>query len=300
MRKVFPKNMVAHVWAQRTQDEGRSSTGNFYFVGDTIYSYGRHFPIAKFVDLPNGESVVLFTSRSYSITTSSHIAAVRQSLRGGQRTFVVTNPAGGIDEILDDLQDKANAAHSAAQKPRIRQATRDNHMAECARLIRQYDEMAELWGSPRRLNDLGGMLAECRAAEERAEQERLRREEERRQEIQSRQTEVEEWKRDWLAGEVHFGHSWYHGPTLLRIKDGRIQTSRGAEIPVRCANAIWELVCKCLDSGEPAYPAMQIGHFTLDTVKGDGSIVAGCHVIEHSELRRIAVELGLVREGVPA
>jgi len=48
MRRVLRSNAdVAHVWAQQVQDEERS--GNMFFEGDTIYSYGHHFPIARFV-----------------------------------------------------------------------------------------------------------------------------------------------------------------------------------------------------------------------------------------------------------
>jgi len=43
-RNVYPSDMVAHLWANKSQDSARESGGRFYFVGDTIYSYGAHFP----------------------------------------------------------------------------------------------------------------------------------------------------------------------------------------------------------------------------------------------------------------
>ena len=79
MKKVFSDiSTIAHLWANRTQDEARNS-GNFYFDRDTIYSYGRHFPIAKHVRNEEGLSAVLFTTRSYSNTTRRHISVVWQS-----------------------------------------------------------------------------------------------------------------------------------------------------------------------------------------------------------------------------
>src|SRR5258708_2866708 len=70
-RKVFANGMVAHVWAQQTNEEGRSNNGNFYFRGDTIFSYGHHFPIARFsVD----KTVVWFTNATYSVSTSGHVS----------------------------------------------------------------------------------------------------------------------------------------------------------------------------------------------------------------------------------
>ena len=72
IKKVF-RNMaeVAHIWAQQTQDEGRCSNG--FFEGDTIYSYGKHFPIARIFTDDAGNKTVFFTTRTYSNTTAKHI-----------------------------------------------------------------------------------------------------------------------------------------------------------------------------------------------------------------------------------
>lgn len=79
MKKVFSDiSQIAHLWANKLQDEARNS-GNFYFDGKTIYSYGRHFPIAKHVEF-NGKKAVLFTQRTYSNTTSGHVSVVRNSV----------------------------------------------------------------------------------------------------------------------------------------------------------------------------------------------------------------------------
>jgi hypothetical protein len=44
IRHVHPTDMVAHLWAHQSQDSARNG-GNFYFEGDTLYSYGAHFPL---------------------------------------------------------------------------------------------------------------------------------------------------------------------------------------------------------------------------------------------------------------
>ena len=66
MKKVFTDiSHIAHLWANQLQDEARNSgSGNFYFDGDVIYSYGSHFPIAKHVVNAKGEKAVLFTTDS--------------------------------------------------------------------------------------------------------------------------------------------------------------------------------------------------------------------------------------------
>lgn len=79
MKTVFSDiSTVAHLWANKAQGEARNS-GNFFFSGDTIYSYGYHFPIAKHMAGSQGENGVLFTERTYSNTTATHIQVVRQA-----------------------------------------------------------------------------------------------------------------------------------------------------------------------------------------------------------------------------
>ena len=79
-RTVHPVDMVAHLWANRTQDYARNPGHNFYFSGETIYSYGSHFPIARHVESKRGRAV-LFTTRSYSATTAGHKCTVAGACR---------------------------------------------------------------------------------------------------------------------------------------------------------------------------------------------------------------------------
>lgn len=75
MKTAFSGDQVAHVWASQSQQSGRNPHGNFYFEGKTIYSYGRHFPIATI----EGNDV-LFTLRTYSNTTSKQVWVARRAV----------------------------------------------------------------------------------------------------------------------------------------------------------------------------------------------------------------------------
>jgi hypothetical protein len=92
---VFDTGEIPHLWAHRTQDEARNRQGNLYLTGDTIYSYGSHFPIARHVVSEAGERAVLFTTASYSVTTSSHCSAVRSAIPSGIPVFHVPNVCPG-------------------------------------------------------------------------------------------------------------------------------------------------------------------------------------------------------------
>jgi hypothetical protein len=73
-RKVYDNATVAHYWANQVQVCARSQQDNFYYHGQTIYSYGNHFPIAKIYD-----GFILLTTKTYSNTTAKHIYIVRNA-----------------------------------------------------------------------------------------------------------------------------------------------------------------------------------------------------------------------------
>jgi hypothetical protein len=112
MKHVFSDlSHVAHLWANQLQDNARNS-GNFFFEGASIYSYGHHFPIAKHVVNEQGESAILFTERRYSNTTAKHIAVVRQAA-SHLNVIYCWNPASLHD---DNLRRWVASAENVAEK----------------------------------------------------------------------------------------------------------------------------------------------------------------------------------------
>lgn len=107
--EVMTSDMVAHVWAAKSQDAARTSTGNMYFSAEdsaTVWSYGRHFAIARFTgkiiseEIGNGiesakrkREIVLLNVQGYSPTTQGHKRDVENALRGHLvKTFYVKYP----------------------------------------------------------------------------------------------------------------------------------------------------------------------------------------------------------------
>ena len=72
---------VAHEFAYGARS-GKSL--NMFIDGDCIYSYGYHFCIAKRVN----EDTILFTTRSYSVSTTSHCSYVGTRLVISRRFIV--------------------------------------------------------------------------------------------------------------------------------------------------------------------------------------------------------------------
>lgn len=88
---LFMKNQdVADMFAEGATS---GSTDNLFIEGDTIYSYGHHFPIARRI----GQNKFLFTTKGYSQTTSVHKGRVMRALeRAGYDVALV-------EDVTEDL-----------------------------------------------------------------------------------------------------------------------------------------------------------------------------------------------------
>jgi len=98
-KTVFATDEVAHIWAQQNQPWARNGKASVYFDGPTIYSYGRHFPMARFTTDKRGNVVVLYNSASYSQQTSQHQHAAWSAVKNATPKF----------SVVDCLADDANA-----------------------------------------------------------------------------------------------------------------------------------------------------------------------------------------------
>src|SRR6266404_5726417 len=122
MRRVVSSGEVPHLWFHQTQDGAKNANGSLFFDGLTIFSYGSHFPIARHVQHCKRRAV-LFTTASYSITTSSHCSAVRSAIPQGTLVFNVT-------EVFRDDRYASNS-HATNLKSYIERVA--NHSAKSAR-----------------------------------------------------------------------------------------------------------------------------------------------------------------------
>jgi hypothetical protein len=105
MRSVFSNAQdCVHAFAQRQQPQGRS--GNVFFYGDKIYSYGYHYLLAEFID----DKTILINDSGYSSTTSKHISYVASGTRQYKQFFTTRCEIGLVYSQVLSLQGKlANA-----------------------------------------------------------------------------------------------------------------------------------------------------------------------------------------------
>jgi len=299
---VFDTGEIPHLWAHRTQDEARNRQGNLYFTGDTIYSYGSHFPIARHVVSEAGERAVLFTTANYSVTTSSHCSVVRSAIPSRIPVFhvpiVCHGRYSGSDLTADDHAD--NLAHYALRiekhvitsaRARSSYAKEWNH-EHADRLRGEAFAYCAFFGLPvpnipevPELNSEALTPIRKREAKRAAEKAEQTRRENEREAIRHSENMAK-----WRAGEYHGGFP-YGFPTMLRIVGDEVQTSLGARFPVSHAKRALSFVRNVRES-QQAYVrnghTIHLGPYSIDRIEPDGTVKAGCHVVSWDEIERIA------------
>jgi len=85
-------DQTCHVWAQQQAEThtGQSGDGRIRFEGPTIFSYGSHFPMARFIGEYEGKRVVLVNVDSYSSSTGTHKHCVSHALSNDDLTIGVS------------------------------------------------------------------------------------------------------------------------------------------------------------------------------------------------------------------
>jgi hypothetical protein len=98
----------------------------------------------------------------------------------------------------------------------------------------------------------------------------------------------------WLEGEgsAYASFGYYGGPTLVRRKGERLETSRGAEVPFKHAVLAYLKAAQCRRDGatwQRNGEKVAVGVYQLDAIDAQGNIRAGCHTIAFDEMQRLAV-----------
>lgn len=290
MRHVVSTSEIPHLWAHKTQTNARNSQGNLYFDGDTIYSYGSHFQIARHVQNKRGENAVLLTTREYSVTTSSHIRAVGSAIPSGLQVFHVDLTANWepgrstVDRYNEEI------AEHELKAARARKAwSRNYELRRAGQVHAEAIVFCKFYGLRFKVNSLRTDLAEVKRAAladqaHKAAQTKARKAEQ--------LAEYQERINLWLNGEYA---NLPHGiDTLLRVKNGEVETSRGARFPIEHAKRGLALVESVKASGQAWQKnghTCHLGHYQIDRIEPNGTVHAGCHVVSWKAIERIKPEI---------
>lgn len=105
--------------------EGKTtgSAGHMFIEGDTIYSYGSHFPIARRY-IKGDRQIYVMNTRGYSATTGRHKSYVRNALAN---KYIVDIRDADIGKAKEQFTDNRNQMQSfgmlrsRARKPEVKQ-----------------------------------------------------------------------------------------------------------------------------------------------------------------------------------
>lgn len=306
MRTVFDNAMCAHVWAQQTQYEGRSHNGNLYFRERTIFSYGPHFPLASFVDAPDGSRVVFINSRSYSISTQGHKSDVWRAIDYGRglTVFAVPDPSSRDHEgNLRRWEAEAVEAFQRADEPR-RKRTRERNLEAANAILETAERYAATFGIKWKWAGADKLAAkwarEARAAQRRAEALAAQRAEEARVQLEAQRQRDAEAFVEWSRGERDYCPRSYavdeRGSVYMRVNGDELETSMGASVPLAHAVKAFRFIRMCRERGE-GFKAngrvIRVGHFTVSEITPQGDMRAGCHSFTWERIAEIAEAVGV-------
>jgi hypothetical protein len=294
MKKVVTNSQVPHLWAHQTQSEARNSTGSLFFDGPTIYSYRTSFPIATHVTNERGEKAILFTTCDYSVTTSGHKSNVASSIPSGVHVFNVDlsnldhwngfRPAGCVAAYNEQIEEHERKAARARSTWSV-----DHELRRASETREEAIEFVAFYGLSETVRELSANLetvkAACKAdAARKAQQIRL--------EKASREKEYADQIEAWLrGGSVNLP---YGIDTMLRVKNGEVETSRGVSFPVDHARRGLVLVDAVKSSGEAWQRnghTCHLGHYQIDRIEANGTVHAGCHVVTYKAIERVREQI---------
>jgi len=270
MKHVFKNHSeVCHIWAQQTQEEGRAS--RIFFDGPSIFSYGRHFEMARFIT----PEVVFITTRGYSVSTAKHLKYVQTAV---SHETVFTVPS--FDDHNENVKHYISLVYELAGKAARSRKNAEWIIQDIDRNVRALESYLRIFeknisddsrgAAGATLKEIAGRdfsaIAKRQAAAAKLEREK------RAREIAER---LEKWKRGEYHGAIH------DGPMALRLHDGEIQTSLGARVPIK------EAVDLFLDitNGRPVH-GRSIGRYTVTGFDGE-ILTVGCHRIPMTEMERM-------------
>jgi len=258
-----------------------------FIIDDTIFSYGRHFPMARHI---NG--VILFTTDTYSNTTAKQLSQLRNAIY--QTVYnvpdVLAHDHSAHLANFEDYRERFNALLEKASKARNNKEWLLDQASTLAAQANSYAYNFDVKHAPINTDniDLDNIkeVVKARKAEEKAKAEKA---EKKRQREQAKQIKA------WQNCEPNT-RAPSTKKTYLRLVGDSIQTSKAASIPVNDARLLWDMVTTCRNEKQSFKPSEQlsVGHYSLTGIDSKGNIKVNCHYIEYDQLKRMAKILNYI------
>jgi hypothetical protein len=311
MKHVVSADRVPHLWANKAQDNARNSNNNLFFDGDTIYSYGRHFPIARHAE-HCGKAFVLFTNDSYSVTTAKHISMVRRAIPSSLPVIETSRVTDSLtSKSIGLILDAIAADFGLEVKRALNSRSYSEHYIDRACAIAEhYREACALFGRTRKPLVIDTVDADKLAVKKEAQRAKqaIKTElqeakwklyqEQRAEQDRIDALEFSEKLAAWRNGaSVRFNHYAAGAVDYMRIKDEMVQTSRDAVVPIDHVKRIAPLILSLIEDGKTYQRnghSIHLGEYVIESLDAEGLLTVGCHRFDKAEVLRIAAEINKI------
>jgi hypothetical protein len=293
MKQVFQNHsQVCHAFNLQNQEMGRS--GNIFFEGKKIYSYGYHYLLGEFID----NDTILINDKGYSSSTSKHIGILRQATRDKKQINITDID---INIVITELQ-RLYKSLLVARKPQryynaiislidIFQANKRNlgGFYYEHKYLSGFQFVPEKEASKEQRQDLSIIKRIQKMAVRYSMTDAYKRKVQRAKELEATKEQKAKEKREKQRLEQIENFYSYKGSRinylefdLLRVsKCGEfVETSQAVKIPLKEAQRYFRLF-----NSSAKLIGEKIGQFT--TISNEGFLKIGCHKIEHKEANRI-------------
>ena len=289
MKKVLNADNVAHTWANQQQDEARTPNNSFYFYNNTIYSYGSHFPIAKHAINNKGETAILFTTRSYSMTTAKHIATAKRAIPFSDSLIYCYNPENTANDNILYWNREIDCIYRSlakAKKP-------EKYLLELSQLKHQLEKYCNFMEVeiPETISIKLDITSKAEIIEIVQKEQAIKAEQEAKKAKEQQKYNKEQIKKfrnfERYSPLINFSCLRYNKTTQ------RIETSQRIEIPVTLAKVFYRAIKTALNTKElntEILDNLKILDYKVKNLQKE-FIEIGCHKIEMKEINKIAKSL---------
>ena len=272
MKTVFSNRELTHVYAQQSQYYGRSS--NMFFEGTELYSYGKHYLLAEFID----NETVLINDTGYSNTTSKHISLVISATSHKRQFFIAET----------DLNEVYNTITSYLKKlPRARE-NKEYYLKQILKLFRslnkylEYTETKTKVSKTKKYKDLETIVQRLETDKEsilKEVAELNKRKAQREKEKQKEQIKL------WRNHEIRYLNRSAKSLLRLSLDKKQIETSGGVNIETKKAKVLYKLI----EAGKDI-KGFKLDYYTVIGIQ-DNMLKIGCHNIPLQEVNTIGKQI---------
>ena len=272
MKTVFTNTELTHVYAQQTQEQGRS--GSMFFYGAKIYSYGYHYLLAEFID----DETILINDTGYSNSTSKHINLVRSATIHKRQFFITETDLTKVHDTITNYLQKL---------PKARE-NKNYYLNQILSLFKSLNKYLEYTKTKTKVSKLKE-YKEIKTIVQRLETEKetiLKEVAELNKRKAQREKEKQKEKISlWRNHEIRYVNKLSHSLLRLSLDKKQIETSGGVNIETKKAKVLYKLI----EAGKDI-KGFKLDYYTVIGIQ-DNILKIGCHNIPLKEVETIGKQL---------